>query len=99
MKTRLLIVIAIFFLLPLTINSYFTLLPDMTHEVQNYTGNPNECWYDDGDGIMQPCQIETGEFTFFIIFLIVTSPLFIIGTILLLIIYYRDKKKSSEQKS
>ena len=25
-----------------------------------YTGNPNECWYDDGEGNMKPCKIDTG---------------------------------------
>jgi Amt family ammonium transporter len=25
-----------------------------------YTGNPNECWYDGGDGAMLPCKIDTG---------------------------------------
>ena len=25
-----------------------------------YTGNPNECWYDDGEGNMMPCKIDTG---------------------------------------
>jgi len=94
MKTRLLIIIGIFFLLPLMIISYLVLLPDMNHEVPNYTGNPNECWYDNGDGIMQPCQIETGEFTFFVIFLIMASPLFVTGTILLVLIHYYEKKKT-----
>ena len=26
-----------------------------------YTGNPNECWYDDGEGNMMPCRIDTGD--------------------------------------
>ena len=26
-----------------------------------YTGNPNECWYDDGEGNMLPCRIDTGD--------------------------------------
>lgn len=26
-----------------------------------YTGNPNECWFDDGDGNMMPCRIDTGD--------------------------------------
>ena len=26
-----------------------------------YTGNPNECWYDDGEGNMLPCLIDTGD--------------------------------------
>ncbi len=26
-----------------------------------YTANPNECWYDDGDGGMLPCRIDTGD--------------------------------------
>ena len=26
-----------------------------------YTGNPNECWYDDGDGGYLPCLIDTGD--------------------------------------
>ena len=26
-----------------------------------YTGNPNECWYDDGEGGMLPCRIDTGD--------------------------------------
>lgn len=26
-----------------------------------YTGNPNECWYDDGEGAMLPCKIDTGD--------------------------------------
>ena len=26
-----------------------------------YTGNPNECWYDDGDGGMLPCMVDTGD--------------------------------------
>ncbi|WP_316507179.1 ammonium transporter [Nitrosopumilus sp.] len=26
-----------------------------------YTGNPNECWYDDGAGTMLPCRIDTGD--------------------------------------
>ncbi len=25
-----------------------------------YTGNPNECWYED-DGNMLPCRIDTGD--------------------------------------
>ena len=25
-----------------------------------YTGNPNECWYDGGEGNMLPCKIDTG---------------------------------------
>lgn len=25
-----------------------------------YTGNPAECWYDDGEGNMLPCKIDTG---------------------------------------
>ena len=25
-----------------------------------YTGNPNECWFDDG-GTMMPCRIDTGD--------------------------------------
>ncbi len=96
MKTRVLIIIGIFFFFPLTIISYLTLLPDMDHEEQAYTGNPNECWYDEGDGIMQPCDIETGEFAFFVIFLIVASPIFTIGAILLTITIYHEKKKSTE---
>jgi hypothetical protein len=98
MKTMILIILGIFFLLPLTIISYLTLLPDRINEEQAYTGNPNECWYDEGDGIMRPCDIETGEFAFFVIFLIVASPVFTTGAILLLITHYREKKKSSEQK-
>ena len=26
-----------------------------------YTGNPNECWFDDGAGNMMPCRIDTGD--------------------------------------
>ncbi|MEM3143805.1 MAG: ammonium transporter [Candidatus Nitrosotenuis sp.] len=26
-----------------------------------YTGNPNECWFDDGEGGMLPCRIDTGD--------------------------------------
>ena len=26
-----------------------------------YTANPNECWYDDGEGNMFPCLIDTGD--------------------------------------
>ncbi|KAG2479332.1 MAG: Ammonium transporter [Nitrosopumilales archaeon] len=26
-----------------------------------YTGNPNECWFDDGEGNMMPCRIDTGD--------------------------------------
>ena len=26
-----------------------------------YTGNPNECWYDDGEGGMLPCLVDTGD--------------------------------------
>ena len=26
-----------------------------------YTGNPNECWYDDGEGGMLPCMVDTGD--------------------------------------
>lgn len=26
-----------------------------------YTGNPNECWFDDGEGNMLPCRIDTGD--------------------------------------
>jgi len=26
-----------------------------------YTGNANECWYDDGEGNMLPCRIDTGD--------------------------------------
>jgi len=26
-----------------------------------YTGNPNECWYDDGTGSMLPCRIDSGD--------------------------------------
>src|SRR5574338_319196 len=26
-----------------------------------YTGNPNECWYDDGSGNMLPCAIDSGD--------------------------------------
>ncbi len=26
-----------------------------------YTGNPNECWYDDGEGGMLPCKVDTGD--------------------------------------
>ncbi len=26
-----------------------------------YTGNPNECWFDDGEGNMLPCKIDTGD--------------------------------------
>lgn len=26
-----------------------------------YTGNENECWYDDGEGGMLPCRIDTGD--------------------------------------
>jgi ammonium transporter, Amt family len=26
-----------------------------------YTGNQNECWYDDGEGGMLPCRIDTGD--------------------------------------
>ncbi|KFM18823.1 N-acetylglucosamine-6-phosphate deacetylase protein [Marine Group I thaumarchaeote SCGC AAA799-P11] len=26
-----------------------------------YTGNPNECWFDDGEGGMLPCMIDTGD--------------------------------------
>jgi len=28
-----------------------------------YTGNPNECWYDDGEGNMMPCRIDTGDYS------------------------------------
>ncbi|MCH8914505.1 MAG: ammonium transporter [Thaumarchaeota archaeon] len=26
-----------------------------------YTGNPNECWFDDGEGGMLPCMVDTGD--------------------------------------
>jgi Amt family ammonium transporter len=26
-----------------------------------YTGNPNECWYDNGEGGFLPCRIDTGD--------------------------------------
>ncbi|RNJ79475.1 MAG: ammonium transporter, partial [Nitrosopumilus sp. B06] len=26
-----------------------------------FTGNPNECWFDDGEGNMLPCRIDTGD--------------------------------------
>ncbi|CAI9831091.1 Ammonium transporter [Nitrosopumilaceae archaeon] len=26
-----------------------------------YTANPNECWYDDGEGGMLPCKVDTGD--------------------------------------
>ena len=26
-----------------------------------YTENPNECWYDDGEGGMLPCMVDTGD--------------------------------------
>jgi len=26
-----------------------------------YTGNANECWFDDGEGNMMPCRIDTGD--------------------------------------
>ena len=26
-----------------------------------YSGNPNECWYDDGEGNMLPCLVDTGD--------------------------------------
>ena len=29
-----------------------------------YTGNTNECWYDDGEGNMLPCRIDTGDTSF-----------------------------------
>lgn len=29
-----------------------------------YTGNENECWYDDGEGGMLPCRIDTGDTAF-----------------------------------
>ena len=37
----------------------YTSLPYFVFDSQN-TGNPNECWYDDGDGNKLPCKIETG---------------------------------------
>ncbi len=63
-----------------------------------HAGNPNECWYDDGNGIMLPCQIETGESTFFVVYLIMASPFFMSGLILLIIIRYVEKKKHFEKK-
>ena len=98
MKTSTLIIIGIFFLLPLAVISYLTLLPDMNDkELPPYTGNPNECWYEDESGTMLPCEIETGESAFFIIFLIMASPFFIIGTIVLIVIWYSEKKKRQER--
>lgn len=37
----------------------YTSLPYFVIDSRN-TGNPNECWYDDGDGNIKPCIIETG---------------------------------------
>lgn len=37
----------------------YTSLPYFVIDRQN-TGNPNECWYDDGNGNILPCKIETG---------------------------------------
>ena len=37
----------------------YTSLPYFVIDSQN-TDNPNECWYDDGDGNIKPCVIETG---------------------------------------
>ena len=98
MKTSTLIIIGIFFLLPLAVVSYLTLLPDMNDkELPSYTGNPNECWYEDENGTMLPCEIETGKSAFFIIFLIMASPFFISGTIVLIIIRHSEKKKHRER--
>ena len=94
MKINTLIIIVVFFLLPLAVISYLMLLPDMSDkELPPYTGNPNECWYEDENGTMLPCEIETGKFTFFTIFLIMASPFFVIGAILLVIIRYIEKRK------
>ena len=97
MKINTLIVVGVFFLLPLSIISYLILLSDMNNKEPPYTGNPNECWYDDGNGNMLPCEIETGKSAFFVIFLIMASPFFIIGTIVLIIIRYVEKKKHREK--
>ena len=32
-----------------------------------YTGNPNECWFDDGEGNMLPCRIDTGDTSFMLV--------------------------------
>ena len=32
-----------------------------------YTGNPNECWVDQGDGSFLPCYIDTGDTSFMLI--------------------------------
>ncbi len=93
MKINTLIIVGVFFLLPSSIMPYIVLLPDMNIIDSRHTGNPNECWYEDENGTMLPCQIETGESTFFVIYLIMASPIFMIGTILLIIIRYVGKRK------
>lgn len=97
MKTRnkIILVSGIFFLSPLVMISYLVLAPLPSLPEPLYTGNPDECWYEDGDGVMQPCQIETGKFAFFVIFLVIASPFFIIGAILLAIICHLAKQKAS----
>ncbi len=65
-KTALVVIIAIVITSTITSQVFAQQITDdmdayVKGEAGIYTGNPNECWYDDGTGTMLPCRIDTGD--------------------------------------
>ena len=65
-KFALVVIIAVVMTFTMTSQAFAQQITDdmdayVKGEAGIYTGNPNECWYDDGTGTMLPCRIDTGD--------------------------------------
>ncbi len=70
-----------------------------TERVIEFTGNPNECWYE-GNGEMIPCMIDSGDHKYqaFIMFSVIASPVLIVALVITSIIFSRTKAMRKKEK-